>query len=81
LSEIPRLVCPVTCPGCVQKMERAEMAGAWIDAAGRYRGAYALCSRCSAIMQGGSDAERTAITERVETALLLAGASPSREVN
>jgi len=80
LSEIPP-GCPVTCPGCNQTMGKVGTAGAWFDESGRFRGTYALCSRCSSIVQHGTKAEQDAMTERITHALMLAESSPSQGVN
>jgi hypothetical protein len=81
LPEIPLGGPEMNCPGCDQAMEKGGLVGAWIDNTGRYRGSYVLCSGCSALARTGTDAERAGLTERIEAALLLAEASPSREVH
>jgi hypothetical protein len=69
----------MTCPGCDSELGKIGMIGTWLDALGRFRGAYALCPRCTDVIQHGSQSERGAVAVKAELSLMLAERSPSRE--
>lgn len=71
----------ITCPGCNKETDTVGMLGSWVDGAGRFRGAYALCPECAATLQRGSKAERSDLTERIEHAMMLAEQPPTQGVN
>ena len=67
----------MTCPGCNAPMERAGVMGMWFEPVERFRAAYTLCARCSTTVAHGTEAEKKAMTGKIELAVRLAEASPS----